>query len=99
MSLIFRNFIGIYKPYFAMKNQDKNAKLTPEQKEIIRLREEVRYLKFKLQHREEEQRQRSDEVVNEGIDDIKKKLMAGGMNERSADVLSSLMSKDTGSKK
>lgn len=55
-----------------MKNQDKNAKLTPKQKEIIRLREEVRYLKFKLQHREEEQRQRSDEVVNEGIDDIKK---------------------------
>lgn len=99
MSLIFRNFIGIYKPYFAMKNQDKNVRLTPEQKEIIRLREEVRYLKFKLQQWEEEQRQRSDEVVNEGIDDIKKKLMAGGMDERSADVLSSLMSKDTGSKK
>ena len=99
MSLIFRNFIGKYKPYFAMKNQDKNAKLTSEQKEINRLREEVRYLKFKLQQKEEEQRQRSDEVVNEGVEDIKKKLMAGGMDERSADVLSLLMPKDTGSKK
>ena len=99
MSLIFRNFIGKYKPYFAMKNQDKNAKLTPEQKEINRLREEVRYLKFKLQQKEEEQKQRSDEVMNESIDDIKKKLMAGGMDERSADVLSLLMPKDTGSRK
>lgn len=99
MSLIFCNFIGKYKPYFAMKDQDKKAKLTPEQKEINRLREEVRYLKFKLQQREEEQRCRSDEVVNEGINDIKKKLMAGGMDERSAEVLSSLMSKATGSKK
>lgn len=72
MSLIFRNFIGINKPYFAMKNQDKKAKLTPEQKEINRLHEEVRYLKFKLQQREEEQRRRSEEVVNEGVDDIKK---------------------------
>ena len=99
MSLIFRNFIGKHKPYFAMKNQDKNAKLTPEQKEINRLREEVRYLKLKLQQKEEGQRQRSDEVVKEGIEDIKKKLMAGGLDERSADVLSSLMPKDIGSKK
>ncbi len=99
MSLIFRNFIGIYKPYFAMKNQDKKAKLTPEQKEINRLREEVRYLRSKLQQKEEEQRRRREEVVNEGVDDIKKKLMAGGMNERSADVLSLLMSKDTDTKK
>ena len=82
-----------------MKNQDKNAKLTPEHRERNRLREEVRYLKFKLQQKEEEQRRRSDEVVNEGIDDIKKKLMAGGMDERSADVLSLLMSKVTGSKR
>ena len=82
-----------------MKNQDKNAKLTPEQKEINRLREEVRYLKLKLQQKEEGQRQRSDEVVKEGIEDIKKKLMAGGLDERSADVLSSLMPKDIGSKK
>ena len=29
--MIFRNFIGIYKPYFAMENQDKKANLTPEQ--------------------------------------------------------------------
>ncbi|MBR1783468.1 MAG: hypothetical protein IJ753_08160 [Bacteroidales bacterium] len=82
-----------------MKNQDKKAKLTPEQKEINRLREEVRYLRSKLQQKEEEQRRRREEVVNEGVDDIKKKLMAGGMNERSADVLSLLMSKDTDTKK
>ena len=82
-----------------MKNQDKNAKLTPEQKEINRLREEVRYLKLKLQQKEEGQRQRSDEVVKEGIEDIKKKLMAGGMDERSADVLGLLVPRDTGSRK
>ena len=55
-----------------MKNQDKKAKLTPEQKEINRLREEVRYLRSKLQQKEEEQRHRREEVVNEGVDDIKK---------------------------
>jgi len=99
MSLIFRNFIGRNKPYFAMKNQDKKAKLTPEQKEINRLRKEVQSLKLQLRLRDEEYRRRSKEVVDEGVDDIKKKLLSQGMAERSADVLSLLMSKDTGSKK
>ena len=82
-----------------MKNQDKKAKLTPEQKEINRLRKEVQSLKLQLQLRDEEQRRRGKEVVDEGVDDIKKKLLSKGMDERSADVLSLLMSKDTGSKK
>ena len=82
-----------------MKNQDKKAKLTPEQKEINRLRKEVQSLKLQLQLRDEEQRRRGKEVVDEGVDDIKKKLLSQGMDERSADVLSLLMSKDTGSKK
>lgn len=82
-----------------MKNQDKKAKLTPEQREINRLREEVKYLRFCLQQKEEEQRRRSDEVVNEGKEDIKKKLMSCGVDERSAEALSLLMPKDTGTKK
>ena len=45
MSLIFRNFMGVYKPYIAMTNQDKKANLTPEQEEINRLRGEVHNLK------------------------------------------------------
>ena len=100
MLLIFRNFIGRNKPNFAMKNQDKKAKLTPEQKEINRLRKENERLRFLIRQREdEEQRRRGKEVVDEGVDDIKKKLLSQGMDERSADVLSLLMSKDTGSKK
>lgn len=86
-------------PHIAMKNQDKKAKLTPEQREINRLREEVKYLRFCLQQKEEEQRRRSDEVVNEGKEDIKKKLMSCGVDERSAEALSLLMPKDTGTKK
>lgn len=83
-----------------MKNQDKKAKLTPEQKEINRLRKENERLRFLIRQREdEEQRRRGKEVVDEGVDDIKKKLLSQGMDERSADVLSLLMSKDTGSKK
>ena len=100
MLLIFRNFIGRNKHNFAMKNQDKKAKLTPEQKEINRLRKENERLRFLIRQREdEEQRRRGREVVDEGVDDIKKKLLSQGMDERSADVLSLLMSKDTGSKK
>lgn len=91
--------MGIFKPHIAMKNQDKKAKLTPEQREINRLREEVKYLRFCLQQKEEEQRHRSDEVVNEGKEDIKKKLMSCGVDERSAEALSFLMPKDTGTKK
>ena len=40
-----------------------------------------------------------DEVVNEGKEDIKKKLMSCGVDERSAEALSLLMPKDTGTKK
>lgn len=118
MSLIFRNFMGIYKPYIAMTNQDKKANLTPEQEEINRLRSEVhnlkrqvKRLKEKDQVRKAEQKaeqkalkkarrqQVKAEIMEAGMEDLKKKLVEEGFGERTLEVVEWFVSEATGTQK
>ena len=112
MSLIFRNFIAIYKHPIAMKNQDE--KLAKAQAELERLRNENHNLKRQVKRMKEkdsrrkaerkaalaaEQKSRKEEVMDMSMDDIKKKLVDAGMEIRAAEVIASVMSEDTGTRR
>lgn len=96
----------------AMKNQDE--KLAKAQAELERLRNENHNLKRQVKRMKEkdaarkaeqkasraaEQKSRKEEVMDMSMDDIKKKLVDAGMEIRAAEVMASLMSKDTGIRK
>jgi len=97
----------------AKKDQVTEAKIASLKEEIEKLRNENHNLKRKVKRMEErkavdkaerqkaqEERSRRTEVVTkEGMDDIKKKLMGAGLNERSSEVMVWVMFGDTGSKK
>ena len=110
MSLIFRNFIAIYKPVIAMKNQDKKAQLTPEQEEINRLRNENHNLKRQVKRMKEKEKARKanekeaakdlkEEIMDESMEDIKKKLAAAGLKGKELEVAELFMSEVTGTRK
>jgi len=99
--------------HMAKKNQDTEAKLASLKEEIEKLRNENHNLKRKVKRMEErkaaesterqkvqaERNRRTEEVTKEGMDDIKKKLMDAGLNERSSEAMAWVMFGDTGSKK
>ena len=108
MSLIFCNFMGNDEPYIAMKNQDE--KLAKARQENERLRNEIHNLKRQVKRMKEkesmrraelkeEQRNRKEEIMDMGMEDIKKKLVEAGAEPRAAEVIASLMSKDTGTRR
>jgi len=87
MSLIFCNFMGNDEPYIAMKNQDE--KLAKARQENERLRNEIHNLKRQVKRMKEkesmrraelkeeqaaEQRNRKEEIMDMGMEDIKKNL-------------------------
>ena len=88
MSLIFRNFIGKYKPYFAMKSQDKKENLTPEREEIKRLRGEVHNLKRQVKRLKEkdqvhkaEQKTERKALKEAERQQVKAEIMGAGMDD------------------
>lgn len=94
----------------AKKNQVTEAKIASLKEEIEKLRNENHNLKRKVMRMEErkatemqkaqaERNRRTEEVTKEGMDDIKKKLMDAGLNERSSEAMAWVMFGDTGSKK
>lgn len=94
----------------AKKNQGTEAKIASLKEEIEKLRNENHNLKRKVMRMEErkaterqkaqaERNRRTEEVTKEGMDDIKKKLMDAGLNERSSEAMIWVMFGDTGSKK
>lgn len=92
----------------ATKNQDTEAKLAAAKEEIEKLRNEVHNLKRKVKRMEArkesdkaeaERIDRTEELTKEGMDDIKKKLKAAGLNDRTSEVMVWAMSGDTGTKK
>lgn len=112
MSLIFCNFMGNDEPYIAMKNQDE--KLAKARQENERLRNKIHNLKRQVKRMKEkesmrraelkeeqaaEQRNRKEEIMDMGMEDIKKKLVEAGAEPRAAEVIASLMSKDTGTRR
>ena len=95
-----------------MKNQDE--KLAKAQAELERLRSENHNLKRQVKRMKEkdaarkaaqkaslaaEHKPRKEEVMDMSMDDIKKKLVDAGMEIRAAEVMASLMSRDTGTRK
>ena len=91
-----------------MKNQDE--KLAKARRENERLRNEIHNLKRQVKRMKEkdsarraeqkearraEQRSRKEEVMDMSMEDIKKKLVKAGAEPRAAEVIASLMSKDT----
>ena len=95
-----------------MKNQDE--KLAKAQAELERLRNENHNLKRQVKRMKEkdsarkaaekasrtaEQKTRKEEVMDMSMEDIKKKLVDAGMEIRAAEVVASVMSKDTGTRK
>lgn len=95
-----------------MKNQDE--KLAKARQENERLRNEIHNLKRQVKRMKEkdaarkaeqkasraaEQKSRKEEVMDMSMDDIKKKLVDAGMEIRAAEVMASLMSEDTGTRK
>lgn len=97
----------------AKKNQDTEAKIASLKEEIEKLRNENHNLKRKVKRMEDrkaadraerlkaqtERKRRTEEVTKESMDDIKKKLMDAGLNERSSEAMAWVMFGDTGSKK
>lgn len=95
-----------------MKNQDE--KLAKAQAELERLRNENHNLKRQVRRMKEKasmrkasqkagltavQKSRKEEVMDMSRDDIKKKLVDAGMEIRAAEVIASVMSEDTGTRK
>lgn len=95
-----------------MKNQDE--KLAKARQENERLRNEIHNLKRQVKRMKEkdaarkaeqkasraaEQKSRKEEVMDMSMDDIKKKIVDAGMEIRAAEVMASLMSEDTGTRK
>ena len=97
----------------AMKNQDAEAKIASLKEELEKLRNENHNLKRRVKRMEErkesdkaerlralaERNNRTEEVTKEGMDDIKKKLKAAGLNDRASEVMAWAMFGDTGTKK
>ena len=94
----------------AKNNQETEAKIALLKEEIEKLRNENHNLKRKVMRMEErktterqkaqaERNRRTEEVTKESMDDIKKKLMDAGLNERSSEAMAWVMFGDTGSKK
>lgn len=97
----------------AKKNQVTEAKIASLKEENDKLRNEIHNLKRKVKRMEErksaesaerqksqaERNRRTEEVTKESMDDIKKKLMGAGLNERSSEAMVWVMFGDTGSKK
>lgn len=95
-----------------MRNQDE--KLAKAQAELERLRNENHNLKRQVKRMKEKdtarkaeqkaartagQKSRKEEVMDMSMDDIKKKLVDAGMEIRAAEVIASVMSEDTGTRK
>ena len=97
----------------AMKNQDAEAKIASLKEELEKLRNENHNLKRRVKRMEErkesdkaerlraraERNNRTEEVTREGTDDIKKKLKAAGLNDRTSEVMAWAVFGDTGTKK
>jgi len=97
-----------------MKKKDTDAELKKAKQEIERLRNENRNLKRRVNRLKikdinnetitqsadnEKDDERVNEVTTEGIEEIKKKLRANGMTERTMDVVEWFLSEVTGSPK
>ena len=78
-----------------MRNEIHNLK-----RQVKRMKEKDAARKAEQKaSRAAEQKSRKEEVMDMSMDDIKKKLVDAGMEIRAAEVMASLMSEDTGTRK
>lgn len=78
-----------------MRNEIHNLK-----RQVKRMKEKDAARKAEQKtSRAAEQKSRKEEVMDMSMDDIKKKLVDAGMGIRAAEVMASLMSEDTGTRK
>ena len=93
-----------------MKKQDTEAKLKKQAEQLEAMRNEIHNLKRQVKRLKESNRtlkeglkeerpDRSEEVLAEGISDIKKKLRESGMEGKTLEVAEWFVSQATGSPK
>ena len=111
--MFFITLCYIIPPIRQRKKHDTEAEIASLKAEIEKLRNENHNLKRQVKRSKErkaaeiaeqkeaqaERDRRTEEVTKESLDDIKKKLIAAGMDSKAAEVMAWVMFGDTGSKK